>query len=108
MESNQVSTIPDMLNIETRILQIKTEILNMKTETIQMKFWISNMKNEAIKINIQILNIKTGTINIKKQLAYTKTLQMALHTIYQIISHTFEYAIQYSNHEFQLWKSNKR
>ena len=38
MESNQVSTIPDMLNIETRILQIKTEILNMKTETIQMKF----------------------------------------------------------------------
>ena len=38
MESNQVSTIPDMLNIETRILQIKTEILNMKTETVQMKF----------------------------------------------------------------------
>ena len=26
MESNQVSTIPYMLNIETRILQIKTEI----------------------------------------------------------------------------------
>ena len=31
-------------------------------------------------MNIQILNIKTGTIKIKKQLAYTKTLQMALHT----------------------------
>ena len=38
MESNRVSTIPDMLNICTRILQIKTEKLDMKTETIQMKF----------------------------------------------------------------------
>ena len=32
-------------------------------------------------MNIQILNIKTGTIKIKKQLTYTKTLQMALHSI---------------------------
>ena len=38
------------------------------------------MKNQTIKINIQILNMKTGTININKQLAYTKTLQMALHS----------------------------
>ena len=32
-------------------------------------------------MNIQILNIKTGTIKVRKQLAYTKTLQMALHSI---------------------------
>ena len=38
MKSNQVSTIPYMLNIKTGIPQIKTEILNTKTETIQMKF----------------------------------------------------------------------
>ena len=50
MKSNKVSTIPDMLNIETGILQIKTEISNMTTETVQMKFWISNIKNETIKI----------------------------------------------------------
>ena len=37
------------------------------------------MKNETIKMNTQILKIKTGTIKIKKKLAYTKTLQMALH-----------------------------
>ena len=56
MQSNQVSTIPDMLYIiETGILQIKTEILNTKTATIQMKFCISNMKNETIKKNIQII-----------------------------------------------------
>ena len=54
MKSDQVSAIPDMLNIETGILQIKIEIWSMKTETIpvQMKFWISNMKNETIMINI--------------------------------------------------------
>ena len=40
MKSNQVSTIPDILNIKTGILLIKTEILNTKTETIQMKFRI--------------------------------------------------------------------
>ena len=34
MKSNKVSTIPDMLNIETGILQIKTGILKTKTETI--------------------------------------------------------------------------
>ena len=44
MQSNQVSTIPDMLYIiETGILKIKTEILNTKTETIQMKFCTSNL-----------------------------------------------------------------
>ena len=37
-------------------------------------------------MNIQILNIKTGTIKIKKQLAYTKTLQMALHMSLLIFS----------------------
>ena len=30
MKSNKVSTIPDMLNIETEILHIKTETLNTK------------------------------------------------------------------------------
>ena len=38
MKSNQVNTIPDILNIEIGILQIKAEILNTKTETIKMKF----------------------------------------------------------------------
>ena len=51
MKINHVSTIPDILNIETGILQINTDILNMKTATIKMK----------------------------KKLTYTKTYQMALH-----------------------------
>ena len=38
MKSNQVSKIPDVLNIETGILQIKTKILYTKTATIQMEF----------------------------------------------------------------------
>ena len=33
MKSNKVSTIPDMLNKQAGILQIKTEIINTKTET---------------------------------------------------------------------------
>ena len=40
-------------------------------------------------MNIQILNIKTGTIKIKKQLAYTKTLQMALHSFGVQANNTF-------------------
>ena len=42
-------------------------------------------------INIEILNIKAGTIKIKKPLAYTKTLQMALHT-----DETITYAAEYT------------
>ena len=38
MKCKQVSTIPDILSVETGIPQINTEILNMKTATIQMKF----------------------------------------------------------------------